>query len=200
MTVNDFLNEYSWVFGYAASFFAGVATVLGTRLVRDIREDRKLPREDLDRECGYGYDEESDVVRITDGWEICDDPKPVSPGSSIVIAPSPILREPSGGYSTIGTRHLNVDQRYATLQWLDTRRPTAVATSRRPFDANVIGVHRKYDAVTVVGRARILQTPVIDGETERCPTAEIDLNALWEKINLENSWQRTALSPSSASA
>lgn len=166
--MNEWLSTYWWIFACVACYFAGMATVMAWRIYGDIKEDRQLAREQRLLENGPDYDEDADIERITDGWDV---PTPVSPGSVTVIAPSPLLKEPSGGYATVGTviRKPDVDQRYATLQWLDTNRePAPVIRARARVLANGEGRHR----------------------TENVFTREIDLSALMDRIEMENSWRQ----------
>lgn len=170
--MNAWLEQYAWTFGYGAAFFAGMATVMAWRVYQDYQEARLLMKEQRLLERGPAYDEDADVERITDGWSVDDSwniVRPVSPGSPIVIAPSPILREPSGGYATVGVSKPDVDARYATLStlsWLDTSRP----------------VYQGKATVITGGRHRV----------ENVYTSEINLNDIMERIEMENQWQRSS--------
>lgn len=159
--MNEWLENYGWMFGYVAAFFAGMGTVIGWRLFQDFKEARTLAEEQRLLEHGPAYDEEADVERITGGWDL---PRPVSPGSVTVIAPSPLLKEPSGGYATVGVvvQKPTVDDRYATLQWLDA--PV--------YKGRAVVVHG--------GRHRV----------ENVYTSEIDLNAIMERLEMENAWRQ----------
>lgn len=160
--MNEWLHTNWWIFAVLASYFAGMATVIGWRVLGDIKEARQRSAEERLLERGPRYDEDSDVERITGGWDL---PRPVSPGSPVVISPSPILREPTGGYATVGVVvRPTVDDRYATLQWLDTSR----------------NVYRGTATVVTGGKHRV----------ENVYTSEIDLNAIMERLEMENGWQR----------
>lgn len=165
--MNEWLHNYWWIFAIASAYFAGMATPISWRLYQDIKEARQRSHEERLLEHGPDYDEDRDVERITGGWDL---PRPVSPGSVTVIAPSPLLKEPSGGYATVGVAipRPSVHDRYATLQWLDAPR------------------------VIARGKARVLATGEGKHRVENVYTSEISLEAIMERIEMENEWQRSS--------
>lgn len=165
--MNEWLHNYWWLFFGAACFFAGMGTVIGWRLWGDIKEARARSIEERLLENGPDYNEDWDVERITGSWDL---PRPVSPGSVTVIAPSPLLKESSGGYATVGVivQKPDVYDRYATLQWLDTGRVVAPV---------------------VRGKARVLHPGEGRHRVENVYTSEISLDAIMERIEMENEWQ-----------
>lgn len=184
-----------WMFACAGAYFAGVATVLAARLVNEYREDRKRPQEAVDLECGRGYDENTDTMRILKGFQ--------EPALPVPISPSPLLRDRSGGYAAIGTRHLNVDQRYQTLQWLNNRPrmddQTEIVAPISPaptvYQATVMRQHGAH--ADHVGRHRDPGHTPQQRQTLATQTGQIDLNDIWAKINEEDSWsQQTYTFPS----
>lgn len=172
--MSEWLSNHTWILGYVSCFLMGMATVMGWRLYNELKEDRAKAKEQRLLERGPAYDADADVERITGGWNL---PRPVSPGSVTVIAPSPLaFTEPSGGYATVGVivPKPNVDQRYATLStlsWLD-RGSVTVPTAR--------------------GKARVLRPGEGRHRTENVYTSEISLEAIMERIEMENEWRASS--------
>lgn len=193
--MSQFMEHNWWMFACAGAYFAGVATVLAARLVNEYREDRKRPQEAVDLECGRGYDEKTDTMRILKGFQ--------EPALPVPISPSPLLRDRSGGYATIGTRHLNVGQRYQTLRYLndlprmDDRTEIVAPISPAPtvYQATVMRQHGAHADVEV-GRHRLKKGAPQQLQALVTQTGQIDLNDMWAKINEEDSWnQQTYTSP-----
>ncbi len=186
--MNQFMEHNWWMFACAGAYFAGIATVLAARVVNEYREDRKRPQEEVDLECGRGYDEKTDTMRILKGF--------TAPALPVPISPSPLLHSTTGGYETIGTRHLNVDQRYQTLQWLNKPanaewQPFNAPVSPAPtvYQAAVMRQHGSHAAVEV-GRHRLKKGVPQQLEALTTQTSEIDLNAIWARISEEDSWNQ----------
>lgn len=183
-----------WMFACAGAYFAGVATVLAARLVNDMREDKRLPEDYNDLTRGAGYNENTDTMRILKAFR--------EPALPVPISPSPLLRDRSGGYATIGTRHLNVDQRYQTLRWLNRPRmdeQTEIVAPISPaptvYQATVMRQHGAH--ADHVGRHRQKKGAPQQLKALVTQTGQIDLNDMWATINEEDSWsQQTYTSPS----
>jgi len=185
--MNQFMEHNWWMFACAGAYFAGIATVLAARVVNEYREDRKRPQEEVDLECGRGYDEKTDTMRILKGF--------TAPALPVPISPSPLLHSTTGGYETIGTRHLNVDQRYKTLRYLNSlpqqqRVPYNAPVSPAPtlYQAAVMRQHGSHAAVEGRHRRQEWQAEHVTALTTQ--TSEIDLNDIWARISEEDSWNQ----------
>lgn len=187
--MNQFLEQYWWLFACGSSYCFGMATVILSRIAKGIREDRQRPQEQVDMECGYGYSAQKDTTRILQGIR--------EPRLPVPISPSPLaaMYDPSGGYATIGIKHLNVDQRYQTLQWLNrpqtqqwTRVVAPVSPAPTLYEATVMRQHGAHAAVEV-GKHRLKKGVPVQIQALTTPTQEIDLNEVWKRINDEERWE-----------
>jgi hypothetical protein len=191
--MNQFMEHNWWMFACAGAYFFGMATVMAARLIGDLREDKRLPEDYKDLTRGRGYDENTDTMRILNGF--------TAPALPVPISPSPLLRDHSGGYATIGTKHLNVDQRYQTLEWLNRPRmndQTGIVAPISPaptvYQATVMRQHGAH--ADHVGRHRLKKGVPQQIQALETQTGQIDLNDVWAKINEEDSWsQQTHTSP-----
>ena len=186
--MNQFMEHNWWMFACVGTYFAGVATVLMARIVGEYREDRQRPQEDADLRRGRGYNETTDTMRILKGF--------TAPALPVPISPSPLLHDHSGGWATIGTRHLNVAQRYQTLQWLDQSVDAPVSPAPTLYEAAVMRQHGAH--ADVVGRHRAQERDPQQVKALATQTSEIDLNDIWARISEEDSWnrqERMSLSP-----